>query len=348
MKMNKTAIITGITGQDGAYLAELLLDKGYTVYGTFRRTSSVNFWRIEELGIQNHPNLNLVEYDLTDLGSSLSLVQKAQPDEIYNLAAQSFVGVSFDQPTTTAKITGIGALNMLEAIRLVNPKIRFYQASTSEMFGKVQAVPQVEDTPFYPRSPYGVAKLFAHWMTVNYRESYNIFGSSGILFNHESPLRGREFVTRKITDSVAKIKLGKLDVLELGNLDAKRDWGFAKEYVEGMWRMLQADEPDTYVLATNRTESVRDFVRMAFKGAGIEIEFSGQAENETALDVDSGKIIMRINPKFYRPAEVELLVGNAAKAETQLGWKPKTTLEELCQMMVEADLRRNQQGGSSF
>ena len=342
----KRAIITGITGQDGAYLAQLLLKKGYDVYGTYRRTSSVNFWRLDELGVKNHPNLHLVEYDLTDLGSSIALVQKAQPDEIYNLAAQSFVGVSFDQPSTTAQITGIGALNLLEAIRLVNRKIRFYQASTSEMFGKVQAIPQVEDTPFYPRSPYGVAKLYAHWMTVNYRESYDIFGSSGILFNHESPLRGREFVTRKITDSVAKIKLGQLGVLELGNLDAKRDWGFAKEYVEGMWRMLQADEPDTFVLATNRTETVRDFVRMAFKGAGIAVDFRGNAKDETAVDASTGATVMRINPKFYRPAEVELLIGSPAKAKAKLGWAPETTLEQLCQMMVEADLRRNQTGFS--
>jgi GDPmannose 4,6-dehydratase len=342
--MKKTALVTGITGQDGAYLAQLLLEKGYTVYGTYRRTSSVNFWRMEEVGIQAHPNLHLVEYDLTDLGASIALVQKVQPNEIYNLAAQSFVGVSFDQPSTTAQITGVGALNLLEAIRLVNRKIRFYQASTSEMFGKVQAIPQLEETPFYPRSPYGVAKLYAHWMTVNYRESYDIFGSSGILFNHESPLRGREFVTRKITDSVAKIKLGKLDVLELGNLDAKRDWGFAKEYVEGMWRMLQADQPDTFVLATNRTETVRDFVRMAFKGAGIQVDFLGKEEGETAVDVSTGKTVMRINPKFYRPAEVELLIGNPAKAKSKLGWEPKTTLEQLCQMMVEADLRRNQAG----
>jgi GDPmannose 4,6-dehydratase len=342
----KTAIITGITGQDGAYLAHLLLEKGYTLYGTYRRTSSVNFWRIEELGIQHHPNLHLVEYDLTDLGSSIALVQKVQPEEIYNLAAQSFVGVSFDQPTTTAQITGIGALNLLEAIRLVNPKIRFYQASTSEMFGKVQAIPQKEDTPFYPRSPYGVAKLYAHWMTINYRESYNIFGSSGILFNHESPLRGREFVTRKITDSVAKIKLGKLDVLELGNLDAKRDWGYAKEYVEGMWRMLQADKPDTFVLATNRTETVRDFVRMAFKAAGMQVEFTGRDEKESAIDKATGKTVMRINPKFYRPAEVELLIGDPSHAADVLGWRPQTTLEQLCEMMVQADLRRNEQGFS--
>ncbi|MET0279924.1 MAG: GDP-mannose 4,6-dehydratase [Steroidobacteraceae bacterium] len=343
---SKKAIITGITGQDGAYLAQLLLEKGYEVHGTYRRTSSVNFWRMDELGVTRHPNLHLVEYDLTDLGTTMAMVQKIQPDEIYNLAAQSFVGVSFEQPSTTAQITGVGALNLLEAIRLLNPKIRFYQASTSEMFGKVQAVPQKEDTPFYPRSPYGVAKLYAHWITVNYRESYNIFGSSGILFNHESPLRGREFVTRKITDSVAKIKLGQLDVLELGNLDAKRDWGFAKEYVEGMWRMLQADEPDTFVLATNRTETVRDFVTMAFKGAGIDVEFRGSDINETAVDTATGKTLVRINEKFHRPAEVDLLIGDPEKAERILGWKPQTTLEALCQMMVEADLKRNERGFS--
>lgn len=341
-----TAIITGITGQDGAYLAELLLAKGYTVYGTYRRTSSVNFWRIDELGIAGHPNLKLVEYDLTDMSSSIRMLQSTGATEVYNLAAQSFVGVSFDQPVTTAEITGIGATNLLEAIRIVNPAIRFYQASTSEMFGKVQAIPQTETTPFWPRSPYGVAKLYAHWITVNYRESYGIFGSSGILFNHESPLRGREFVTRKITDSVAKIKLGKLDCLELGNLDAKRDWGFAKEYVEGMWRMLQADEPDTFVLATNRTETVRDFVSMAFKAAGIDVEFTGKDEAETATDTATGKTVMRINPDFYRPAEVELLIGDPAKAKQVLGWEAMTGLEELCRMMVEADLRRNEAGFS--
>ena len=344
--MAQTAIITGITGQDGAYLAELLLAKGYTVYGTYRRTSSVNFWRIEELGIAQHPNLHLVEFDLTDLGSAIRLLQMSQATEVYNLAAQSFVGVSFDQPHTTAQITGLGALNLLEAIRCVNPKIRFYQASTSEMFGKVQAVPQVEDTPFYPRSPYGVAKLYAHWMTVNYRESYGIFGCSGILFNHESPLRGREFVTRKITDSLAKIKLGKQDVLELGNLDAKRDWGFAKDYVDGMWRMLQADEPDTYVLATNRTETVRDFVTMAAKGAGITLEWQSRAAQERGIDATTDKVVVMVNPKFYRPAEVELLIGNPEKAKAKLGWEPATTLEQLCAMMVEADLRRNAVGVS--
>ena len=342
----KTAIVTGITGQDGAYLAELLLSKGYKVYGTYRRTSSVNFWRIEELGIDKDPNLHLVEFDLTDLSAAIRLMQQSEAKEVYNLAAQSFVGVSFDQPLTTAEITGIGPVNLLEAIRIVDPSIRFYQASTSEMFGKVQAVPQVEDTPFYPRSPYGAAKLYAHWMTINYRESYNIFGSSGILFNHESPLRGREFVTRKITDAAARIKLGQDAPLALGNLDAKRDWGFAKEYVEGMWRMLQADEPDTFVLATNRTETVRDFVTMAFKAAGIELEFSGKEDSETAVDSATGKTVMRVDPRFYRPAEVDLLIGNPAKATEKLGWKPQTTLEELCRMMVEADLRRVESGAA--
>ncbi|MGR3526922.1 MAG: GDP-mannose 4,6-dehydratase [Paracoccaceae bacterium] len=344
--MTKKALITGITGQDGAYLAELLLNKGYQVVGTFRRVVTTNFWRIEELGIRNHPNLHLEEFDLTDMGSAIRLIQRTEPDEIYNLAAQSFVGVSFDQPQTTSQITGIGVLNLLEAIRIVNPKIRFYQASTSEMFGKVQEIPQRETTPFWPRSPYGVAKLYGHWMTINYRESYDIFGSSGILFNHESPLRGLEFVTRKITDSVAKIKHGKLDCLELGNLDAKRDWGFAKDYVEGMWRILQADEPDTFVLATNRTETVRDFVSMAFKAAGIELRFEGKDETEVAVDTESNRTLVRISKKFYRPAEVDLLIGDASKAKTELGWEPKTSLEKLCAMMVEADLARNAKGMS--
>lgn len=342
--MRKRAVVTGITGQDGAYLAELLLSKDYVVYGTYRRTSSVNFWRIEELGIHNHPNLHLVEYDLTDLGSSLTLIKDAAPDEVYNLAAQSFVGVSFTQPDATAQITAMGALHLLEAIRLTNRKIRFYQASTSEMFGKVQAIPQVEETPFYPRSPYGVAKLFAHWMTINYRESYDIFGASGILFNHESPLRGREFVTRKITDGVAKIKLDKLDVLELGNLGAKRDWGFAREYVEGMWMMLQAPEPDTFVLATNHSETVRKFVDMAFKAAGYELRFEGGEQDEVGIDVATGRTLVKVNPKFYRPAEVDILIGNPARATQKLGWEPKTTVEQLCKMMVEADLRRNAEG----
>ena len=358
----RKAVITGITGQDGAYLAQLLLEKGYKVYGTYRRSSSVNFWRIDEAGVSDHPNLQLVEYDLTDLSSSIRLIAETQADEVYNLAAQSFVGVSFDQPLTTAEITGKGAVNLLEAIRIVNPKTRFYQASTSEMFGLVQAIPQIESTPFYPRSPYGVAKLYAHWMTVNYRESYDLFGASGILFNHESPLRGREFVTRKITDSVAKIAQGKLDVLELGNMDAKRDWGYAKEYVEGMWRMLQAEVPDTFVLATHRTETVRDFVRLSFMSIGVQLAFEGVGEDECArieaIDKDRaeslalnpqleiGRVLVRVNPKFFRPAEVELLIGNPEKALNVLGWAPQTSLEDLCGMMVEADLRRNLAGFS--
>ena len=342
----KKAIITGITGQDAAYLAELLLDKGYEVYGTYRRTSSVNFWRIEELGIEGHENLHLIEYDLTDQANSVRMVKNIQPDEIYNLAAQSFVGVSFEQPLATAHITGLGCVHLLEAIRIVNPKIKFYQASTSEMFGDVQEIPQTEKTPFWPRSPYGAAKMYAHWMVVNYRESYDMFASSGILFNHESPLRGREFVTRKITDSVAKIKLGKLECIELGNMDAKRDWGYAKDYIEGMYLMLQADKPDTYVLATNRTETVRDFVTMAFKAIDVELEWIGSEENETATDKATGKVVVKVNPKFYRPAEVDLLIGNPEKAKKELGWEPKCTLEELCDMMVKADLRRNEAGFS--
>jgi GDPmannose 4,6-dehydratase len=342
--MNKIAVVTGVTGQDGAYLVELLLSKGYKVFGAYRRTSSVDFWRLAEVNVLEHPNLELIEFDLTDLSNSIRLIEKCKPDEVYNLAAQSFVGVSFEQPITTAEITGIGAVNLLEAIRIVDSSIRFYQASTSEMFGKVQEIPQTESTPFYPRSPYGVAKLYAHWMVINYRESYGMFATSGILFNHESPLRGKEFVTRKITDSVAKIKLGKLDVLELGNIDAKRDWGFAKDYVEGMWRMLQADKPDTYVLATNRTETVRDFVTMSFKAVGITLEWSGNEENEIAKDISSNKTVVRVNPKFFRPAEVELLIGDPTKANNELDWQPRTTLEELCEMMVQADLVRNESG----
>ena len=342
----KSAIVTGISGQDGAYLAENLLGRGYTVFGTYRRTSSVNFWRIDELGINNHPNLKLVEYDLTDMGSAIRLIETSEATEVYNLAAQSFVGVSFDQPITTGAITGLGAAYLLEAVRTVNRDIRFYQASTSEMFGKVQAIPQVETTPFYPRSPYGVAKLYAHWLTVNYRESFGIFGCSGILFNHESPLRGREFVTRKITDTVAKIALGKADVLELGNLDAKRDWGYARDYVEGMRLMLQHHTPDTFVLATNRTETVRSFVELAFAEVGIELDWLGQEETECGRDRATGRTLVRVNPTFYRPAEVELLIGDPAKATAELGWKPEVQLEELAKLMVAADMRRNQAGWS--
>lgn len=337
----KRALVTGITGQDGAYLAELLLNKGYEVFGTHRRSSTHNFWRINELGIADNPHLHLVEYDLTDLGNTIRILEKTMPDEVYNLAAQSFVGSSFEQPETTGQITGLGALRLLEGIRVVNPKIKFYQASTSEMFGRVQAVPQDETTPFYPRSPYGIAKLYAHWLTINYRESYDIFATSGILFNHESPLRGLEFVTRKITNSLAKIALGKQEYMELGNLDAKRDWGYAKEYVEGMWRMLQHREPDTFVLATGETESVRNFVEMAAKCAGIDLVWTGQGLCEVGRDNDTGKEIVKINQKYYRPAEVELLVGNPDKARCVLGWHADTDLAELCNKMVAADIQRN-------
>jgi len=344
----KKAIITGITGQDGAYLAELLLKKGYEVHGTFRRTSSSNFWRIEELGIRENENFHLVEYDLTDLGSSIRLIEKVRPDEVYNLAAQSFVSVSFEQPITTGKITGLGAVNLLEAIRIIDRKIRYYQASTSEMFGKVQEVPQKETTPFYPRSPYGVAKLYAHWMTINYRESYDIFASSGILFNHESPLRGLEFVTRKITDGLAQIKLGKQEYIELGNMDAKRDWGYAKDYVKGMWLMLQAEKPDTFVLATGRTETVRDFVNMTCKALDIDIEWKGFGVEEIGINKATGKVIVKVNPKFYRPAEVDFLKGDASKAKEVLGWDAKTTLDDLCKMMVDADMKRHKGNKSIF
>ena len=336
----KIAVITGITGQDGAYLAAFLLnEKNYIVYGTYRRTSSTNFWRLETLGVKNHPNLHLVEYDLTDSGASLRLIEKTQPDEVYNLAAQSFVGVSFEQPVTTAEITGIGPVNLLEAIRAVNTKIRYYQASTSEMFGKVQAIPQTETTPFYPRSPYGAAKLYAHWMTINYAESYDIFACSGILFNHESPLRGEEFVTRKITTTLAKIKHGSDMVLELGNLDAQRDWGHAKDYVVGMWSMLQQEKPDTYILATGRTETVRHFLTLAAQEAGFALRFEGEGKNEVAIDEHSGKVIVRINPQFYRPAEVDLLIGDPTKAKEKLGWHAITSVEELAREMMTFDLK---------
>ena len=336
----KRAIVTGITGQDGAYLAKLLLDKGYQVFGAYRHTSAPNFWRINDLNIQNHPNLTLVGYDLTDFSSIVRLIQNSNPAEIYNLAAQSFVGLSFEQPLTTAEINAMGPLHLLEAIRIIDPKIKFYQASTSEMYGKVQEVPQSENTPFYPRSPYGVAKLMAHWMTRNYSESYNIFGCTGILFNHESPLRGKEFVTRKISDGVARIKHGLQDVIELGNMNAKRDWGHAQDYVEGMWRMMQQDQPDSYVLSTGRTETVRDFVKMAFAAAEIDIAFEGSGENEVAYEVGKGRVLVRVNPQFYRPAEVDLLIGDPTKAREKLGWESKTDLEELCRSMVHADILR--------
>ena len=344
--MKKKALITGITGQDGAYLAQNLLEKGFEVYGAYRRNASVNFWRIEELGIKDASNLHLICFDLTDQSSCIRMVEKISPDEIYNLAAQSFVGASFDQPLLTAQVTGLGCVHLLEAIRMINPKIKFYQASTSEMFGLVQETPQTEKTPFYPRSPYGVAKLYAHWMVINYRESYNIFACNGILFNHESPLRSQEFVTRKITDSVAKIKLNKLSFLELGNLDASRDWGFAKDYVEGMYLMMQANTPDDFVLATNQTKTVRYFVKSAFNSVGIDICFKNKDEKEIGIDSKTGETVLKVNPNLYRPAEVELLIGNPEKAKRVLGWESKTSLEDLCSMMVKSDLLRNKKGNS--
>lgn len=344
----KTALITGITGQDGAYLAKFLLEKDYVVYGGYRRNSSMNFWRIQELEIFEHPNLHLIEYELTDLGSNIRILEKIKPEEVYNLAAMSFVGVSFDQPELTAQITGLGSLNLLEAIRMVNPEIRFYQASTSEMFGMVQTVPQTEKTPFYPRSPYAVAKLYAHWITINYRESYNIFGSCGILFNHESPLRGMEFVTRKITDAFARIKLGQLECIELGNLDAKRDWGYAAEYVEGMWKILNHSQPDTFILATGRTERVRDFVNMTAKAIDMELEWSGDGVDEIGIERGTGITRVRVNKDYYRPAEVDLLLGDAEKARRELGWRPHTTLEQLCKLMLDADLKRHKESRFSF
>ena len=344
----KTAFVTGVTGQDGAYLSRLLLDKQYKVYGGIRRLSSRNLWRLEELGVCNHPNFKLIDFDLTDPMESYRILNKLEPDEVYNLGAQSFVGVSFSQPYATAQITGLGTLNLLEAIRDVNPKIKFYQASTSEMFGKVQQIPQSELTPFYPRSPYAVAKLYAHWLTVNYRESYGIFAASGILFNHESPLRGLEFVTRKITHAAAMIANGKQEYLELGNLDAKRDWGFAGDYVDGMWRMLQAPQAETFVLATNHTSSVRDFVRWAFENAGFDLEFKGQGLEEVGFDKKTNKILVKINPQFFRPAEVDLLIGNPEKSKQLLDWKPSINVRDLCRMMVQADLDRVKAGKIIF
>jgi GDPmannose 4,6-dehydratase len=321
----KSALITGITGQDGAYLAKLLLEKGYKVSGLIARRSTSTSWRLEFLNIENE--VELIEGDLTDVSSIMRAIQKSEAKEVYNLGAQSFVGTSWEQPILTAQVTGVGVVNVLEAIRLLDPSIRFYQASTSEMFGLIQEEKQSEKTPFYPRSPYGVAKLYGHWITVNYRESFNIFGCSGILFNHESPLRGIEFVTRKVTDAVARIKLGKQKELRLGNIDAKRDWGFAGDYVEAMWLMLQQSKADDYVIATGRTTTVRDMCKIAFEHVGLHYE---------------DHVI--IDPRFYRPAEVDLLLGDPAKAKTYLGWEAKTSLEQLIQMMVNVDLERVKKG----
>ncbi len=334
----KKALITGIRGQDGAYLAKLLLEKGYEVWGADRRTGNSENWRLRELGIENE--IKIVYMDLLELTNIMRVISKIQPDEVYNLAAQSFVGVSFEQPILTAEVDALGVLRLLEAIRTLKPDVKFYQASTSEMFGKVQEIPQTEETPFYPRSPYGVAKLFGHWITINYRESFNIFACSGILFNHESPLRGIEFVTRKITYGLARIKYGLQDKLVLGNLEAKRDWGYAPEYVEAMWLMLQQDEPDDYIIATKETHSVREFVEKAAQIAGFNIEWEGKGTNTKGVDRKTGKVIIEVSSEFYRPAEVNILVGNPEKAKKKLGWSPKTKFEELVRIMMEADLRR--------
>jgi len=334
----KKALITGIRGQDGAYLAQFLLEKGYEVWGADRRSGNSSNWRLKELGIEE--KVKIIYMDLLELTNIMRAIEKIQPDEVYNLAAQSFVGVSFEQPILTAEIDAIGVLRLLEAIRTIKPDTKFYQASTSEMFGKVQEIPQTEKTPFYPRSPYGVAKLFGHWITVNYREAFNIFACSGILFNHESPLRGIEFVTRKITYSLARIKYGLQDKLVLGNLDAKRDWGYAPEYVEAMWLMLQHNTPDDYVIATGETHTVREFLEKAAQIAGFDIEWEGEGVNTKGVDKKTGKIIVEVSPEFYRPAEVDILIGNSKKAKEKLGWKPKTKFEDLVNIMMEADLRR--------
>ncbi len=336
--MAKKALITGITGQDGAYLAQLLLAKGYKVHGAYRRSSTLNLWRLQELGIAD--DVDLVCMELTDQSSIQNALHRLAPDEIYNLAAQSFVAASFDQPVYTGDIDGLSVTRLLETIRSVDPHIRYYQASTSEMFGKVRASPQNESTPFYPRSPYGVAKLYAHWITINYRESYNLYACSGILFNHESPLRGLEFVTRKITSSFAAIHHGALDCMELGNLDARRDWGFAGDYVEGVWNMLQQKTADDYVLSTGTATTIREFVELTAKTLGIDLVWKGEGISETGLDRKTGKVRVTINPHHYRPAEVDFLVGDPSKAAKNLGWKHKVALPQLVEMMLEADLRR--------
>lgn len=331
----KKALITGITGQDGSYLSELLLSKGYKVYGIMRRKAKEDYGNVEHI---KH-KITFIYADMTDLSSLIAAMRISDADEIYNLAAQSFVKSSWDSPVSTGEIDALGVLNMLEAIRIVKPTAKFYQASTSEMFGKVQAVPQNEKTPFYPRSPYGVAKLYGHWITVNYRESFGMFACSGILFNHESERRGLEFVTRKITHSIALIKAGKLKCLELGNLDAKRDWGHSKDYVKAMWLMLQQDKPDDYVVATGKTRSIREFALKAFKVAGYNIVFKGKGTNEIGIDKKSGKTLIKVNPKFRRPAEVEMLLGDPTKAEKKLKWKREISFDELVKRMVTNDLK---------
>lgn len=330
----KRALITGITGQDGSYLTELLLDKGYEVYGVIRRKSVVDYGNVEHIKDQIH----FIYADMTDLISLIHAMKVSRADEVYNLAAQSFVGTSWEQPVATSDIDAIGVTNILEAVRTIKPEAHFYQAATSEMFGKVQETPQTERTPFYPRSPYGVAKLYGYWITKNYRESYDMFACSGILFNHESERRGLEFVTRKITNSVARMIQGTLDHLELGNLEAKRDWGHAQDYVRAMWMMLQKDKPQDYVIATNETRSVREFVETAFQYAGIQLAWEGEGMDEVGRDQDSGKILVRVNPELFRPSEVELLWGNPAKAEAELGWKREISFEQLVERMMKKDM----------
>lgn len=330
----KHALITGITGQDGSYLSELLLEKGYCVYGIMRRKSVADYGNVEHIKDRIH----FIYADMTDLASLLRAVAAAQPDEVYNLAAQSFVAPSWDQPIATADINAVGVANMLEAVRTIRPQARFYQASTSEMFGLVQEIPQKETTPFYPRSPYGVAKLYGHWITKNYRESYGMYACSGILFNHESERRGKEFVTRKITHAAARIKLGLQECLELGNLDSKRDWGHSQDYVEAMWLMLQQEQADDYVIATNETRTVREFVETAFSALDIGVAWEGEGAQEVGRDRDTGRIIVKVNEAFFRPAEVELLLGDAGKAEKVLGWKRKIGFGELVERMVRNDL----------
>ena len=340
--MEKVALITGITGQDGAYLAEFLLNKGYTVHGIKRRSSSFNTARIDHLYKDPHErNVNFFMHygDLTDSTNLIRIIQETQPDEIYNLAAQSHVQVSFETPEYTANSDGLGTLRLLEAIRILSleKKTKFYQASTSELYGKVQEIPQKETTPFYPRSPYAIAKLYAYWITVNYREAYDIFACNGILFNHESPIRGETFVTRKITMAATKIKHGLQEKLYLGNLDAKRDWGFAKDYVEAMWLILQQETPEDYVIATGETHSVREFTELAFKEVGIDILWKGKDSEEIGIDSGTGKILVEIDPRYYRPTEVDLLIGDPSKAKEKLGWEPKVKLEELVKIMIKAD-----------
>jgi GDPmannose 4,6-dehydratase len=334
--MKKRALITGITGQDGAYLSQFLLSKDYEVYGAFRRTSTQTMQRMRYLGIDNQ--IGYVPFELHELTNIYRTIEKVQPDEVYNLGAQSFVGLSFEEPIYTSDVTAMGPLRILEAIRAINPKVKFYQASSSEMFGKVVEVPQKETTPFYPRSPYAVAKQFGHWMTVNYRESYDMYACSGILFNHESPLRGLEFVTRKITHSVARIKNGLQSNIKLGNLNSKRDWGYAREYVQAMWLMLQQDVPDDYVIASGHTHTVREFVQSAFSCIDIPIEWTGAGVEEVGRNAKNGKVVVEVDPQFFRPAEVDLLIGDATKAKKKLGWEPKTTFNQLVKLMVDYDL----------